>query len=192
MISAVEGFVECKGPDWVMLKLGGVSLQLRVPVSSLRQLGAVGEKIRLMTHLHVKEDSMVLYGFVSQQELDMFRLLMSVNSVGPRLALTLLSSLSPDQLATAIRTGNVGAITQVPGVGRKIASRVVVELKSKLDGETTGVAPFLVGDTSEVVAALTNLGYSVAEAARAAAELPQTPDLSLEEKVRTALRSLGG
>ena len=120
--------------------------------------------------------------------MDLFRLLISVNSVGPRLALTILSGISSDQLTLAIGSGNVELLTQVPGVGRKTASRLVVELKTKLGKEQAGIVSYLTEDNSEVRAALINLGYSAAEAARAVAELPQSSDLSLEDKVRLALR----
>jgi len=192
MIAGIEGTIEQRGPDWAIIKVGGVSLQVHMPDSTLNQLGAVGSKVQLRTYLHWKEDNIALYGFSSQQDLDLFKLLISVNSVGPRLALTILSGISPDQLTLAIGSGNVDLITQVPGVGRKTASRLVVELKSKLEKEPTRISSFLTDDNSEVVAALTNLGYSAAEAARAIAELPQSSDLSLEDKVRLALRYLVG
>ena len=188
MIAAIEGLLEQRGPDWAIIKIGGVSLQVYLPNPTMNQLGAVGDKVELCTYLHWKEDNIALYGFSSQQDLDLFRLLISVNSVGPRLALTILSGISSDQLTLAIGSGNVDLLTQVPGVGRKTASRLVVELKTKLGKEQAGIVSYLTEDNSEVTAALINLGYSAAEAARAVAELPQSSDLSLEDKVRLALR----
>lgn len=190
MIAAVEGTLERRGPDWAIIKIGGVSLQVYVSTSTLSQLGAIGQRVQLSTYLYWKEDNIALYGFTSEQDLGLFKLLISVNTVGPRLALAMLSSMSSDQLALAIGSGNVDLLTQVPGLGRKTASRLVLELRSKLEKEPAGVTSYLAEDNAEVAAALTKLGYSAAEAARAVAELPQSPDLSLEDKVKLALRHL--
>ena len=190
MIAAVEGTLERRGPDWAIIKIGGVSLQVYVSTSTLSQLGAIGQRVQLSTYLYWKEDNIALYGFTSEQDLGLFKLLISVNTVGPRLALAMLSSMSSDQLALAIGSGNVDLLTQVPGLGRKTASRLVLELRSKLEKEPAGVTSYLTEDNAEVAAALTKLGYSAAEAARAVAELPQSPDLSLEDKVKLALRHM--
>jgi Holliday junction DNA helicase RuvA len=190
MIAAIEGTLELRGTDRIVIKVGGVSLQVYLPTSSLNQLGAIGKKVHLYTHLHWKEDNIALYGFTSQQELDLFKMLTSVNSVGPKTALAMLSHLSPEQLALAIASGNVDLLTQIPGVGKKTANRLVLELKGKLEKGGVGVGPYLTQDNAEVVAALTNLGYSAAEATKAVAELPSSPDLGLEEKIKLALQHL--
>ena len=190
MIAAIEGTLELRGTNWAIIKVGGVSLQVYLPASTLNQLGAVGEKVQLYTHLHWKEDNIALYGFISQQELDLFKMLTSVNGVGPKTALAMLSNLKPEQLALAIVGGNVDLLTQIPGVGKKTANRLVLELKSKLEKGWVGVSPYLTQDNAEVVAALTNLGYSASEATKAVAELPSSPDLSLEEKIKLALQHL--
>jgi len=190
MIAAIEGTLERRGSDWAIIKIGGVSLQVYLSNPTLNQLGAIGQKVQLRTYLYWKEDNIALYGFTSEQDLELFKLLISVNTVGPRLALAMLSSMSSDQLALAIGNGNVDFLTQLPGVGRKTASRLVLELRSKLAKEQAGVTSYLTEDNAEVAAALTKLGYSAAEAARAVAELPQSPDLSLEDKVKLALRHL--
>lgn len=190
MIAAIEGTLELRGTDRIVIKVGGVSLQVYLPASSLNQLGAVGKKVHLYTHLHWKEDNIALYGFVSQQELDLFKMLTSVNSVGPKTALAMLSHLNPEQLALAIASGNIDLLTQVPGVGKKTANRLVLELKGKLEKGGVGVGPYLTQDNAEVVAALTNLGYSAAEATKAVAELPSSPGLCLEDKIKLALQHL--
>jgi Holliday junction DNA helicase RuvA len=190
MIAAIEGTLELRGTDWIMIKVGGVSLQVYLPASTLNQIGAVGEMVQLHTHLHWKEDNIALYGFISQQELDLFKMLTSVNGVGPKAALAMLSNLRPEQLALAIIGGNVDLLTQIPGVGRKTANRLVLELKNKLEKEWAEVSSYLTQDNAEIVAALTNLGYSVAEATKAAAEIPPSSDLSLEDKIKLALRHL--
>lgn len=190
MIAAIEGTLELRGTDRIIIKVGGVSLQVYLPTSTLNQIGAVGERVQLYTHLHWKEDNVALYGFISQQELDLFKMLTSVNSVGPKVALAMLSNLKPEQLALAIVSGNVDLLTQIPGVGKKTANRLVLELKNKLEKGGVGVSSYLTQDNAEIVAALTNLGYSATEAAKAAAELPSSPDLSLEDKIKLALQHL--
>jgi len=190
MIAAIEGTLELRGTDRIVIKVGGVSLQVYLPASSLNQLGAVGKKVQLYTHLHWKEDNIALYGFISQPELDLFKMLTSVNGVGPKTALAMLSYLNPEQLALAIASGNIDLLTQIPSVGKKTANRLVLELKGKLEKGGVGVGSYLTQDNAEVVAALTNLGYSAAEATKAVAELSPFPDLSLEDKIKLALQHL--
>ncbi len=190
MIAAVEGTLQRRGSDWAIIKTGGVSLQVHVAGPTLSQLGAVGDTVELFTYLHWKEDSIALYGFASEQDLEMFKLLISVNGVGPKLALGMLSSMDAEKLSMAVANGNVDLLTGLPGVGRKTASRLVVELKGKLAKEGMAVSSFLTDENAEVVAALTKLGYSATEAARAVAELPRSPDLSLEDRVKLVLRHL--
>jgi len=157
-----------------------------MPASTLESLGAIGDEVHLYTHLHLREDNVALYGFASTEELELFRLLISVSGVGPKSALAMLSAINPGQLATAIATGNVDLLCQVPGVGKKTASRLALELKGKLERFRAGA--LMVGGDAEVIAALTSLGYSSAEAASAVATLPDSPELTIEEKVRLALQ----
>lgn len=191
MIAALEGILEYRGLDSVVIKVGGVSLQAYIPSSTLSRLGAVGEKVYLHTHLYLKEDNISLYGFASIEEVKLFQNLISVSGIGPKAGLTLLSSLSPEQLALAITSGNVDLLSQVPGIGRKIASRVVLELKTKLEKDWKGVAALpLAQENTDVIAALTSLGYSLREATQAASALPESKEMSLEEKVKLALQQL--
>lgn len=190
MIAAVEGTLELRGAGWAVIKVGGVSLRVQVSNFTLNELGAIGEKVRLHTHLHWKEDSIALYGFMYQQELDLFKLLITVNGVGPKSALAMLSGMEYERLASAVATGDVDLLTELPGVGKKMAGRLVVELKSKLEKEWVGVSPQLAEDTAELAAVLTSLGYSASDAARAAARVPPSSGLSLEEKTKLALRHL--
>lgn len=190
MIAAIDGTLELLGTNWAIIKVGGVSLQIYLSASSLNQMGAVGERVQLYTHLHWKEDNIALYGFTSQQELDLFKMLTSVDGVGPKAALTMLSNMNPEQLVLAIASGNVDILTQLPGVGKKTANRLVLELKSKLEKQWTGVSSYLTQDSAEIVTALTNLGYSTAEASKAIAALPQSQDLTLEDKIKLALQFL--
>lgn len=192
MIVAIEGVLEARGPDWVQVRLGGLSLHLAVPAFTLEALPSPGERVRLRTHLHLREDIIALYGFASGEEVALFELLIEVPRVGPKLALALLSAFRPERLAQAIASEEVALLSQVPGVGKKTASRLALELKDKL-GPLAAAAPRPAGPGSaEVIAALAALGYTAMEAAQAAARLPADADLSLEEKVRLALRHFGG
>ncbi len=185
MIAGLEGKLQSRSTDGAIIKVGGVSLQVYMPSSTLSTLGAIGEAVHLHTHLHLREDNVALYGFATAEELELFRSLIGVSGVGPKVALAILSALNPGQLALAIASGNVDLLSSVPGVGPKMAGRLALELKGKLEGIMVG-AP-AEGD-AEVVAALTGLGYSASEAASALASLPDSAELSVEEKIKLALQ----
>jgi len=186
MIAGIEGTLESRSADGAVIKVGGVSLEVHMSSSTRDSLGAIGEEVHLYTHLHLREDNIALYGFASTEELELFRMLIGVSGVGPKVALAMLSAINPSQLAMAIATGNIDLLSHVPGVGNKMASRLALELKGKLEGFRVG-APIAEGD-AEVIAALTGLGYSSAEAASAVATLPVSPELTVEERVRLALQ----
>lgn len=191
MIAGLDGTLEQINADSAIVKVAGISFQVYTPVSTLGRLGSPGERVRLHTYLHLKEDATALYGFTMPHELDLFKMLITVSGVGPRSALSMLSSLSADDLATAILSNNVDLITQAPGVGRKTASRLVLELKGKLEkgwGGMAGASPLL--DNADMIGALTTLGYSTADATRAAAAVPASEELTLEDRIRLALRHL--
>lgn len=191
MIAGLDGTLEQVGADSAIIKVGGVSFQVYTPASTLSQLGSIGSRVCLYTHLHWKEDSTALYGFTSSQELDLFKMLIGVSGVGPKSALSVLSSLKPDDLVSAILGNNADFIAQAPGIGKKTAGRVILDLKGNLEKGWGGmVSSYPAGDNADIVAALTNLGYSAADAARAAAAVPDSEDLTLEDKVRLALRHL--
>jgi Holliday junction DNA helicase RuvA len=191
MIAAVEGLLESRGPDSAIVRVGGMSLRIYVPSSSLDRLGAIGGRVRLHTVLQLKEENLVLYGFNSEEEREFFKLLNGVSGVGPRLAMAMLSHLSTEQLASIILSGDADALTRVPGVGKKTAARLALELKGKLEKGWSGlVTSAAAADNGEIVAALTALGYSAAEALRVISILPSSPELELEEKIKLALRHL--
>lgn len=191
MIVALEGILESRGLDSAVVRVGPISLQVYIPSSVLSQIGAVGDKVHLHTHVYLREDNVALYGFASAEELSLFQNLISVSGIGPKAALALLSTLSPEQLASAIVSGNADLLSQAPGIGKKIAGRVVLELKGKLEKGWAGViAPALGQEDADVVAALTSLGYSLKEATQAVSSLPASQDMDLEEKVRLALKQL--
>jgi Holliday junction DNA helicase RuvA len=191
MIVALEGILESRGIDSVVVKVGPLNLLVSVPGSTLSRLGTIGDKVHLHTHLYVREDNIAMYGFASADELALFQNFISVSGIGPKAALAFLSTLNVEQLASAIVSGNVDLLTQVPGIGKKIAGRVVLELKGKLEkGWAGAVTPALTPEDADVVAAMTTLGYSLREATQAVAGLPNAEELDLEEKVKLALRQL--
>ncbi|MFQ6014784.1 MAG: Holliday junction branch migration protein RuvA [Anaerolineae bacterium] len=191
MISSLRGRLEAKGEDYVVLDVGGVGYKVRVPTPLLAQLGSVGQEVELFTHLHVREPELALYGCGSMDELALFELLLGVAGIGPRVALAILAAVSPDQLRLAIAQGNVEVLTQVPGIGRKMAQRLILDLKEKVDISHLEPAPVFAPADAEAISALTALGYSVSEAREALASLP-AEEMSLEDRVLGALRYLGG
>jgi Holliday junction DNA helicase RuvA len=192
MIATLEGILEYRGEDSVIINVGGIGFRVYVSSSTSSQLGAVKSRVSLYTHLHVREDNISLYGFASSEELTLFKSLISVTGIGAKLALTLLSALNPEQLVMAITSGDIDLLSQTPGIGKKIASRLVVELRGKLEKEWKEVAWPLAPEHVDVIAALTGLGYSVTEATKAISRLPDSEGLSLEEKVRMTLQQMAG
>ena len=192
MITAVAGTLEAKGADWVQVRIGGgISLHVSVPASTIEDLGSPGDEVRLHTRLYVRDDQPVLYGFASPEALRLFQLLNGVSGIGPRTSLALLSSLGPQSLITAVASGDVEALSRVPGVGRKSAGRLVLDLKGKLQIEELTQAPGT-DESGNVVSALMALGYSANEARRAAEGTGSADGVPLEERVRRALQRLAG
>ena len=190
MIATLEGTLEYRGDDSIIINVGGIGFRVYVPTSTLSQLGAVKGRVSLYTHLHVREDNISLYGFASSEELTLFKSLISVSGIGTKLALSLLSALNPEQLVMAITSGDIDLLSQTPGIGKKMASRLVVELRGKLEKDWREMALPLAPERVDVIAALTGLGYSVTEAAKAISRLPDSEELSLEEKVKMALQQM--
>jgi len=191
VIAAIEGTLEFSGGDMAIIKVDGVSLQVSMPASTLNRLGTVGEKVRIFTCLQLRREEIALYGFASQEELGWFKMLTKVNGVGAKATMAMLSALNSEQLAGAIAGGNIDLLSQVPGVGKKTAQRLVMELKGKVGKTIILASPaYLAADTAEVAAVLSTLGYSTPEIAQATAALPCSSDLALEDKVKLALRHL--
>jgi Holliday junction DNA helicase RuvA len=190
LITAVNGKVSRIGTDWVDIDLGAVSVRVNIPTSTVDQVGAPGAPIRLFTSMQVREDSLTLYGFASEDSKRSFESLLGINGVGPRLALSVLSMFSPEDLAAAVASEDVAGFSKVPGVGKKTAGRIVLELKGQLNPEWEVSAQG--GGMGDVLEALTALGYSLIEAREAAANLPSNAGATTEERVRAALDRLGG
>ncbi|MEW6143140.1 MAG: Holliday junction branch migration protein RuvA [Chloroflexota bacterium] len=198
MIIGIEGILESRGVDFVVVKIGGMSLMVNVPTNSLGKMGKPGDHVRLHTFLQIREDGLSLYGFISQEELDLFRSLIAVSGFGPRSALGLLSAMSANEITGAIVTGDADHLTRVPGIGKKTAERLVLELKDKLEkGVRTGVGLAVVAgavqagnDRESVIAALTALGYSMREVGHVVDNLTTPAGAPLEDRVKEALRKL--
>lgn len=193
MIASLQGKLEALGSDGAIINVGGIGFQVYLPTSTLSTLGPIGKEVKLYTHLHVREDNITLYGFNSPAELTLFETLTTVSGIGPKLGLAMLSAMSVDNLTMAIATGNADLLTAVPGIGKKTASRIILELKDKISaGWIITPTTQLARENADVLAALTSLGYSAAEATKAVASLPTATDLSLEERIKLALQYFGG
>jgi len=201
MIGSLEGRLVHKSPPHLLLEVAGVGYEVEAPMSTFYTLPATGERARLLTHLVVREDAHVLYGFATPEERALFRALLKVSGVGPRIALALLSGMSANDFERCVREQNAAALTRVPGIGRKIADRLVVEMKDRLGtlvvdsatlpggaagtgaGAANGVAAADPG--SEAWNALVSLGYKPVEATRL---LKGVDAGSTEERIRRALQ----
>ncbi|MFH1088128.1 MAG: Holliday junction branch migration protein RuvA [Chloroflexota bacterium] len=188
MIAAIEGTLQQYDSGSVVIKAGPLSLRVHVPDSTLGQMGTVGDRVCLYTHLRVREDNLSLFGFATPKELSLFETFLTVSGIGPRLALGLLSSLNTEQLVQAIISEDNNLLSQAPGVGKKMASRLILELKGKLEKEWEAMPAAQVD--GDLTGALTALGYSLREAIQAASRLGVHPKASLEEKIRLALQDL--
>src|ERR1700736_711046 len=195
MIGQLRGRLAEKRPNQVLVDVGGVGYLVQVPLSTYGALGELHTEVTLLIHTHVREDALALYGFVSAREKHFFEMLLSASGVGPTLALKILSGMSVEELVPAIRGSDLARLTRIPGVGRKTAERMVVELKDKLEAlavETEKPAPSSpAGIEADVVSALVNLGYDGRAAETAVAEARREAGAANFEKLlRGALQSL--
>src|SRR6266478_3549851 len=195
MIGQLRGRLAEKRPNQVLVDVGGVGYVVQVPLSTYAALGELHTEVNLLIHTHVREDALALYGFVSAREKHFFEMLLSASGVGPTLALKILSGMSVEELVPAIRGSDLARLTRIPGVGRKTAERMVVELKDKLEAlavETEKPAPSSpAGIEADVVSALENLGYDGRAAETAVAEARREVGVANFEKLlRGALQSL--
>jgi len=189
MIAGLKGTLQALGSEWAIVNVGGIGFQVYMPTSTLSTLGATGEEVELHTHLYLREDNATLYGFATAEELGLFQTLIGVSGLGPKLALSMLSAMSVEKLAMAIATGSANLLAEIPGIGKKTANRLILELKEKIGaGWLAAPAAELAEENADVLTALTSLGYSVREATRAVATLPPDQKLTLEEKIKLALQ----
>jgi Holliday junction DNA helicase RuvA len=197
MIAHLRGRLLDKQPNRVIVDVNGVGYDVHVPLSTFYEMAEAGEEIALRIHTHVREDALLLYGFATLLELHIFERLLSVSGIGPKLALAVLSGIEPNELVSAIRTANVARLTGIPGIGRKIAERIGLELKDKmtsfLSAEMAASHVAARGETlrEDVLSALMNLGYHRPLAERALdAAFKKDPDSGFENTLKQALREL--
>jgi Holliday junction DNA helicase RuvA len=190
MIGRIQGILVSVHPPRLLVDCQGIGYEVDVPMSTLYQLPQVGQKITLLTHFQVREDAQQLFGFATETEREAFRQLIKISGVGSRTALAVLSGMSVNELAQAIALQEAGRLTQVPGIGKKTAERLCLELKGKLApdlGLTTGKSQVLDAN-SEVLQALLALGYSEKEALLALKQIP--PDTNVSDGIRMGLKYL--
>ena len=187
----IEGTVAHKGIDFIVIDAGGVGYKINTTDSAISKISP-GEKKKIYTSLNVREDALDLYGFLSEEELNLFKLLISVSGIGPKVGLGILSSISPSEFALAVVTGNIKAITKAPGVGPKVAQRIVLELKDKMKKAEIAEMPQDYGaftdSSDEAVSALMVLGYTQGEAKSILSKVDT--GLTVEETVKQALKLL--
>lgn len=189
MIGRLTGILIEKMPPTICIDVGGVGYEVDVPMSTLYGLPDTGTKVTLFTHLAVREDAHILYGFSSAQERATFRALIKVTGIGARTALAVLSGMSTEELADAVTRQETGRLTRVPGIGKKTAERLLLELKGKLGADLpTGVPGQPTSNRDDILNALISLGYSAAESQTALKALPADADVA--EGIRLALKSL--
>lgn len=198
MIAALRGTLAEKQPGRIVVDVGGVGYEVQIPLSTYYAVGERGSEVSLRIHTHVREEALLLFGFLTRLELELFERLIGINGVGPRLALAVLSGIEPPSLVQAIRTADVARLTGIPGVGKKTAERIALELKDKLAAavsadDVDSTAEVRDGDLrGDVISALLNLGYQRPPVERAvSAALKRNPG-DFEATLRQALRELAG
>ncbi len=198
MIGRLRGTLLSKQPPWLLLEVGGVGYELEAPMSTVYDLPGIGKEVILLTHYAVKEDSVALYGFLRESERSLFRSLQKVSGIGAKIALAVLSGVSTDHFARLVQAGDVVALTKIPGIGKKTAERIVVELRDRVDGLAgvpgsglaTGAA--MPADAAgEATVALQQLGYKPAEVSRLVQKVAAEGD-DAEAIIRKALRAALG
>ena len=201
MIGWLCGVVRAKSPPVLLLDVSGVGYEMEVPMGTFASLPAIGEQTALFTHLIVREDAHQLFAFAAERERDIFRALLKVNGVGAKVALAILSGMDGDAFARCVMEGDTTSLTRLPGIGKKTAERVVMEMRDRLESVPTGTGtiarpagtPARPADaTSEAVSALVSLGLKPQEASRRVAALQGDTDMPAEDLVRLALRAMAG
>ena len=187
LISAVTGRLVSKGSEYVDIEITGITLRISTPVTTVENIGNLGDEVKILTSLQMRQDSITLYGFITENDRNAFDTLITISGVGPRLALAILSTFDAASLAAAVASEDVNAFKSVSGVGNRTANRILLELKGKM--EQTWSIPSDSGELDDVFDSLTALGYSTQEA-RAAIGSISAENLSIEEKIRMALENI--
>jgi Holliday junction DNA helicase RuvA len=196
LIGHLHGRLLRKQPQQALIDVGGVGYRVHTPLSTFYRLGVLGQDVALSIHTHVRDDAIQLFGFATDDELALFERLIAVSGVGPRLALSILSGIDVVDLIAALRNSDIARLTRVPGVGKRTAERLVLELRDKMAGfvpATEEPAPPSASLKDDVVSALANLGYSRADAERALSRaLRQAPEANFEDLLRVTLQVASG
>lgn len=191
MIGSIRGKITLKTEKFLILETSGVGYKISISPDTLSKTGKLGEEIMLWTHTHVREDALDLYGFLNRTELEFFEMLINVSGIGPRSALAILGIASIETLRKAIGTGDTSYLTKISGIGRKTAEKIVIELRDKMaDENKSEQSGTSLRDELDALEALKSLGYSQNEARDALKKV--TPDANTNEKIREALKILGG
>lgn len=201
MIGFVKGIIADFEEDTVTLEVQGVGMNIRATTQTLTNIGSIGDEVKLYTYLYVKEDALMLYGFPSKEDMRVFKLLITVNGIGPKGALSILNAISPDELRFAILAGDSKAIAKAPGIGAKTAGRIILDLKDKLSLEEAFEAKLshnsesLAGGTdnnakAEAIEALTALGYSPSESLKAVNSVEIDSSMDTEAILKAALKHI--
>jgi len=191
VIATLQGTVTAKGESFMIVETGGIGFKVHVPTPLSAQWGTPSRRVQLFTHLHLRENEVSLYGFETEAELTFFELLLGVSGIGPKVAIGILSASSVDALRTAIASGDTDYLTLMPGIGKKTAQRIILDLRGKIEEEELVPALPLSPVDEDVIAALTSMGYSHSEAREALASLPEE-EVPLEERLVQAIRYFGG
>ena len=188
MIGRLTGTLAEKSPPQILLDVNGVAYEVDVPMSTFYNLPALGERVTLLTHFVVREDAQILFGFLTHEERATFRLLVRISGVGPRTALSILSGLAVEELARAVSLQETARLVKVPGIGKKTAERLLLELKGKLGEAVAAPASVASSAQADILQALIALGYSDRDAAATLKTLP--PDVEVAAGIKQALRAL--
>jgi len=191
MIASIQGKLLRIEENGLVINVGGVGIRIATPKTVLENVGGVGQNVQLHTHLIVREQELSLYGFAHNDDLQLFEVLLGVNGVGPKVALAILSTLSPDLLKNAIMREETAVLQRVPGIGKKTAERIMFSLRDKLDFTAVTTSVPLISDIdADVIDVLTGLGFSIVEAQTALQNVPREAE-TIDERVGLALQYLG-
>ena len=193
MYAYIKGSLEVKSNLYIIVETGGIGYQIYMPQKAIEKLGEIGSQVNIYTHYHVREDNISLYGFINQEELRMFELLLSVSGIGAKSAISMLSEVSPSSFALSVITNDVSKLVKIPGIGKKTAARIVLELKDKLKTETATekteeIVEINQGEekVDELIAALQVLGYTRYEINQVIGKI-DVKELALEDSIKKAL-----
>lgn len=197
MISYIKGILQAKGNDFIIVETGGIGYNITVPITVCENIPETGSEVNIHTYLHVREDSWTLYGFLSEEELKMFKKLITVSGIGPKVAISLVSSVSPSHFVLAVLTDDIDCLTQAPGIGKKTALRIIFELKDKFKKEqgkeieilSLNIEQKAENKFNDAVGALMMLGYSNQESNKAVSGIYDS-EKDLETIIRDALKGM--